>query len=152
MAPLEIVLRGGVTAPWAARRALDSLEDQLDAALFGDVRLVASELVTNAIEQGRAGAGELVLRATVLRGTVRVEVSWHVVEAPEPREGTLAALGLDERAFFIVARLSQRWGVEAGHGTSSVWAEIDGPTRAPEAHARNGDAAMTGGEEEAPPA
>jgi hypothetical protein len=99
---------------------------------------------------GRPPAGWASPRATWHPGSSGASTQPPSGRTVSPREGTLAALGLDERVLLVVARLSQRWGVEAGYGTSSVWAEIDRSTRSPHTAAKDGEAAPASGEEEPP--
>jgi anti-sigma regulatory factor (Ser/Thr protein kinase) len=88
-----------------------------DRAL-GNVKMVVSELVNNAIVHGE---GHVVLRAEITPQTVRLEVvDEGTGEAPAIRKepgGADGGFGLR-----IVEALALRWG--AFEGTTHVWAEI----------------------------
>jgi PAS domain S-box-containing protein len=112
------------SAPAAARHALDDLvAGALDEASLENARLLASELVTNAVRHGPSGPSlDVCLRVVVRDATVRVEV---IDDGPgfvppgrrEPRE--VGGWGL-----VLVDRVADRWGVEEG-GPTTVWFEID---------------------------
>jgi anti-sigma regulatory factor (Ser/Thr protein kinase) len=105
----------------AARRALDGLEDRLDASVFYDASLCLSELVTNAVlHSGTADDDVLELNVDVSDDRLRVTVIDHGsgFEPPRPTGGDESGWGL-----FIVDRLSHRWGVDRGEKTS-VWFEM----------------------------
>src|SRR3954453_17109285 len=62
-------------APAEARRALDPLQPELDPDSLDELRLLVSELVTNAIRHGRPGEGnEAGLRDWLGGRMARVEV------------------------------------------------------------------------------
>jgi anti-sigma regulatory factor (Ser/Thr protein kinase) len=89
-------------------------------ALAEDLRLVVSELVTNAIVHTDDG-GELRLLDGRPASPVRVEVEDHDPNVPDVHvvQRDCGGQGLQ-----IVGRLAQRWGVEpTGHG-KFVWAEL----------------------------
>jgi anti-sigma regulatory factor (Ser/Thr protein kinase) len=105
----------------AARRALDGLEDRIDASLFYDASLCLSELVTNAVLHSGAGAeDELELRVALSGDTLRVTVIDHGsgFDPPRPTGGDESGWGL-----YIVDRLSHAWGVER-HPHTEVWFEM----------------------------
>jgi anti-sigma regulatory factor (Ser/Thr protein kinase) len=105
----------------AARRALDGLEDRLDASVFYDASLCLSELVTNAVLHSDAGAEEeLELKVELADDRLRVTVVDHGsgFEPPEPTGGDESGWGL-----YIVDRLSNNWGVARTPHTT-VWFEM----------------------------
>jgi anti-sigma regulatory factor (Ser/Thr protein kinase) len=105
----------------AARRALDGLEDRLDASVFYDASLCLSELVTNAVLHSGAGDEEVLELNVGLDGDVlRVTVIDHGsgFEPPTPTGGDESGWGL-----YIVDRLSHDWGVDRAEKTS-VWFEM----------------------------
>jgi anti-sigma regulatory factor (Ser/Thr protein kinase) len=105
----------------AARRALDGLEDRLDASVFYDASLCLSELVTNAVLHSGAGdEDELELNVALSGQTLRVTVIDHGsgFDPPEPSGGDESGWGL-----YIVDRLSHAWGVERNPRTA-VWFEM----------------------------
>ena len=102
----------------------DVTQDELS-----DVRLIMSELVTNAMVHGE---GTITLRLTVEGELIRGEVD----DDGGGFEREIRERGSDEiggRGLLLVASLAQRWGVYKG--SSHVWFEVDRtrPNRAPEA-------------------
>ncbi len=132
----------GWTASWSHRTTLERdlgssarardfvrarlVEHSLDG-LVDDVRLVASELATNALVHAQtpfsvtiAGDDRSVL-LTVRDGSTVV-----------PARRTAQVLATSGRGLAIVEQLSQRWGAETdAAGTKSVWAWFDGTPHAP---------------------
>ena len=111
--------RGEVTRRLSARVAVAALED---------VRLLLTELVTNAVRHSDIAAGERIdVKAELSDGTVRLEVHDPGRNgAPKPR-----APGAREGGYglFLVERLTKRWGIDRHDGTT-VWAELAaGPAR-----------------------
>ena len=120
---LQQRLPHGAHAPGAARDALDELAAaRLPEPALAELRLVVSELVTNAVRHGRAREGGLELLVSVGGGTARVEVTdgGAGFEAPTgpPAPEDLGGWGL-----VVVDRLAARWGVE-GDPATRVWAEL----------------------------
>jgi anti-sigma regulatory factor (Ser/Thr protein kinase) len=113
----------GPLAPGAAREALDAaLSDRLKPDVLGELRLMVSELVTNAVRHGRARKGAVDLLVAMQGRTVRVEVSdggaGFTPPGREPALGEAGGWGL-----IVVDRLADRWGIEADPDTR-VWAEM----------------------------
>lgn len=111
-------------APASARDALRRRSwERLDAEVFEQLLLVASELVTNAVlHAGLADGQSIRLRVVQGAGRVRVEVEddglgFRLRPASETRES---------RGLLIVAGLSDRWGMESCEPTL-VWAELREP-------------------------
>ena len=97
-------------APRVGQRALE------------DVRLLVTELITNALRHGALKSGDHVsVRASVYGGVVRIEVTDPgtagevAPREPGPRGG---GYGL-----YLVEQLAKRWGVDRAHGTT-VWCEL----------------------------
>ena len=109
-----------------ARRALREIEGTLDPVTFLNLRLLVSELVTNAV---RHVPGELAdtIHLEIERSDEHVRVE--VVDrgegfVPHPRaedEDRASGWGLN-----ILAKVASRWGVE-NDGGARVWFEIDVP-------------------------
>ncbi len=105
----------------AARRIVERLEPQLDAETLANLRLLVSELVTNAIEHV-PGDEDITITVGVDDGRVRVEV-------------TDAGPGFDYRGreegapkgsgwgLHFVGLLADSWGAQTRDG-SSVWFEM----------------------------
>jgi anti-sigma regulatory factor (Ser/Thr protein kinase) len=110
----------------AARRALDELEDAVPAERLENLRLLVSELVTNAVRHaGLAEKDEISLRVTVSEETVGVEVkdpgvgfAPSLLEGPHPENGS--GWGLP-----IVEKVSDRWEARREDGETRVWFELD---------------------------
>ena len=118
---LRLSLDRSSEAPADARRALSSIDAQVDPRLMDDVRLLVSELVTNSvIHSGTTLNGSIQLSLRVSSDEVRCEVSdvgsWRD-PVPDPR-------GLSGWGLQLVDRLSDRWGVIRNDETT-VWFEIE---------------------------
>jgi len=113
-------------APAAASTARSEVTRRLATEVavkaLDDIRLLLTELVTNALRHSAAGADdEIGVKAEVSEGTVRIEVH-------DPgRNGEVEARRPGSRGggygLFLVERLTQRWGVDRRDGTT-VWAEL----------------------------
>jgi anti-sigma regulatory factor (Ser/Thr protein kinase) len=122
----ELELPRGLDSAAVARHALDGLDGRLPADQLGDVRLLVSELVTNAIRHAELADEDAIrLIVTVTEAMIRVEVrdpgrGFKVGEPPTDPERS-AGWGL-----FLVETLADRWGAETEPGTT-VWFELDLP-------------------------
>ena len=108
-------------APRQARESLDPLLRGPDDIIANDVRLAASEMVTNVIVH-TGGGGEM--RAWDPRPDVPLRVE---VEDGDRSEPTIPdeAPAVGGRGLAIVAAISDKWGYEASPGGKVVWAEFD---------------------------
>jgi anti-sigma regulatory factor (Ser/Thr protein kinase) len=120
-----------VTAEAAAqaRHALDGVATGLSDGRERDVRLLVSELVTNAVRHANLSPRDVIrLVVDIEDHTLRVEVhdpgGGFVPSEPEPDPARPSGWGL-----YLVAELSDRWGVESDDATS-VWFELDHPATA----------------------
>ena len=107
-----------------ARHALDDFSEELSDARLRDVRLLVSELVTNAVRHANLDDGDVIgLVVEVLDGALRVEVhdpgGGFVPSAPSPDPARPSGWGL-----YLVAELADRWGVDSEDRTL-VWFELD---------------------------
>ena len=107
-----------------ARHALDDLGDAVPDARLRDVRLLVSEVVTNAVRHANLAAGDAIeLVVELKRHTLRVEVhdpgGGFVPSAPSPDPTRPSGWGL-----YLVAELADRWGVDSDE-TTLVWFEFD---------------------------
>lgn len=111
-------------APSQARGVVTDLIHGLDSRLVDDVRLVASELVANAVFHSHAPPGGSVeLHLQMMAGVLRMELRY----AGPPFEPTVTRPDLHSergRGLYIVDRLTDRWGVSAEDGLLA-WAEWD---------------------------
>ena len=123
MEALELSLAPAPTAATLARTAVtERLASSLAARVLEDVRLLVTELITNALRHGRLVAGDRVsVKAMLIDDLIRIEVRdpGHdgdvALRKPGPRGG---GYGL-----YLVEQLTNRWGVERDDGTT-VWCEL----------------------------
>jgi anti-sigma regulatory factor (Ser/Thr protein kinase) len=107
-----------------ARHALDDIAGGIPDSRLRDVRLLVSELVTNAVRHANLSAGDVILLVIdVGGGALRVEVhdpgGGFVPTAPAPDPARPSGWGL-----YLVAELADRWGVDSEE-TTLVWFELD---------------------------
>ncbi len=70
---ISVDIERDLTAPAAARRAVETFGATLDPSVVPDVKLLVSELVSNAVKYGRDAQVQLILRSED-RHHVHVEV------------------------------------------------------------------------------
>ncbi|MDY0816707.1 ATP-binding protein [Kitasatospora purpeofusca] len=106
--------------------AVDSTErpDDEQVAVFEDVLLMVSELVTNACLHAPGGPRELRLRWDTVRLRVEVSDASPVPPAlrPSADRGQPGGYGLR-----VVDRLARAWGSRPEDGGKSVWLEVASP-------------------------
>jgi anti-sigma regulatory factor (Ser/Thr protein kinase) len=107
-----------------ARHALGDMADVLSGGRARDVRLLVSELVTNAVRHANLADGDVILLVIELAdSTLRVEVhdpgGGFIPSAPSPDPARPSGWGL-----YLVAELADRWGVDSDDQTL-VWFELD---------------------------
>ena len=122
---LSVRFDRGPTAAAAARNALLALEQRLDGQVLDDIRLLVSELVTNAVRHADSQTGgEVGLDVTIDRDRVRVEVADPGAGfEPQPRDDEMNRPG--GWGLYLVDRIADRWGVIRNR-MNRVWFEIDG--------------------------
>jgi anti-sigma regulatory factor (Ser/Thr protein kinase) len=108
----------------SARRALDHLTGEFPDGRMRDVRLLVSELVTNAVRHANLASGDRIdLVIDLADHTLRVEVhdpgGGFVPTTPSPDPTRPSGWGL-----YLVAELADRWGVDSDE-TTLVWFELD---------------------------
>ncbi len=121
---LELFLPGGPAAPKAARHALaTALDGRLGARVQGDALIVISELVTNAIRHGGAGAAteQVGVHAALTDAVLRLEVTDPGPGFEPGGHGPRADGGY---GLHLLDRLATRWGVTGGDPVT-VWVELD---------------------------
>jgi anti-sigma regulatory factor (Ser/Thr protein kinase) len=115
---VEMRLPASAAANALARHCVEErLAPHLSADAVVNLKLVVSELVSNAVVHG---AGEVTMRLQVVPGAVLVEVADHGTRsAPAIRDAADETGGWGLR---IVEAVSRRWGVY--DGSTHVWADI----------------------------
>lgn len=114
--------RCGPDAPFAARRFVAGLLDCrpfADRVAAGDVRLVVSELATNAVIH--AGT-PFSVSIGCHDAAIRIEVQDWSSTLPIMRDG--APTAVSGRGLRLVAAVARDWGVELGPDGKTVWAEL----------------------------
>jgi len=116
---LALNLSPDTSAPGLARAAAKRhLAGEVSPERLGELFLVISELVSNALVHGR---GQVVLRLQLEQGTVRGEV----IDQGGGFEHEIRARGPEDvsgRGLFLVEALTNRWGIH--EGTTHVWFEL----------------------------
>ncbi|MFG3253425.1 ATP-binding protein [Streptomyces sp. NPDC048172] len=110
-----------------ARAMLRSLLDAWDEGEAADTaELLLSELVTNAVRAPAPRDRQVEFTARAAEGALRLEVADAGDGRPEPRE----AGETDEsgRGLFLIAALTERWGVSERAVGKTVWCELKLPT------------------------
>jgi anti-sigma regulatory factor (Ser/Thr protein kinase) len=123
MDEVELSFQPAPTAPTEARTAVTQrLAARLGAGVLEDVRLLVTELITNALRHGRLTPGDRVsVKASVDEGVVRIEVRDPGNDGEvTPREPGARGGGY---GLFLVEQLAKRWGVDRRDGTV-VWFEL----------------------------
>lgn len=106
-----------------ARREIEQLLPNLRPACLETLRLLVSEVVTNAIRHGPRGSdAATVMRVEVLGDRVRVEIEDTGGGFSPP--GPPKADGSGGWGLFLVDELADRWGIRDGPPTR-VWFEVD---------------------------
>jgi anti-sigma regulatory factor (Ser/Thr protein kinase) len=104
----------------ARSRVLAALAPQVGAGSLETVRLLVSEVVTNAVRHG--GSSAPVEVSATWDGRIRIEVTDHGSGfTPAPRTAALDRPG--GFGLLLVGRLAERWGVETDDSTR-VWFEV----------------------------
>ena len=119
---LHVRIVGNADAASRARSELSRLKADLDPPLLESIRLLITELITNAVRHALAPAVEMTV--TVSERDVHVEVAnpgGDFEAAPSGPEDSDSGWGL-----FLVDRLSERWGVAQDSGSvyQRVWFEL----------------------------
>jgi anti-sigma regulatory factor (Ser/Thr protein kinase) len=110
-----------------ARRALDDFSGTVPERRMRDVRLLISELVTNAVRHAGLKNGDRIgLVVHVHEAVLRVEVddpgSGFELRPPKPDPARASGWGL-----YLVDELADRWGMDrGGRGGTRIWFELDG--------------------------
>ena len=110
------------SVPHARERVIELAEPFVDDGRIADLRLVISEVITNAVRHG--GTGDMLVAVTPKQGYLCVQVTdTGDGFAPRPR----AFEPDDDGGFglFLVERLTRRWGLTRENSNTRVWFEFD---------------------------
>jgi anti-sigma regulatory factor (Ser/Thr protein kinase) len=120
---IRLALAASATTGSLARQALRQLltSARIDRETSETAVLLATELVTNAVEHGRGAA---YLDATVEERAIRLAVTDSSTVAPRPNTEVTE---LDERGrgLILIDALASRWGVRPQSDGKTVWCELD---------------------------
>ena len=119
---IDVELPSTTSAPAQARGALDRMAGSIAPHRMRDVRLLVSELVTNAVRHGGADEAQtIIVHVAIAPDVLRVEVcdqgpGFTPPDDPLPRpEG-------GGNGLVLLSRMSSSWGVAGDEGTC-VWFE-----------------------------
>ncbi|MEW1867388.1 ATP-binding protein [Streptomyces caelestis] len=120
------------SVPLARRRAARLVAEWGQPEIAGDVALVVSELMTNALLHGSVRGRLIRVRVTLGDRILRVEVSDPRGERPpRPRPAGDDAADQFGRGLLLVGAVAARWGWEPRTVGKTVYAEWDLPGRTP---------------------
>jgi anti-sigma regulatory factor (Ser/Thr protein kinase) len=122
---VEVELPSTPAAPAEARQLLESFAPRLVGPRLDDVRLLVSELVTNAVRHaGLHDDDRIRLLVRLDAGVLHVEVSDPGMgferKRVDPDPERASGWGL-----YLVEELADRWGMAGERGTM-IWFELDG--------------------------
>ena len=125
---LRLSIPSNPQAPGRARRAIERLCGSLDSTVVEQLKLLATELVTNSCRHAAAKGDPIGLVLDIDDGLVRLSVTDTGPGFDVP-SGKLDPEGESGRGLFIVDALADRWGVDDAGGTR-VWLELATPSPA----------------------
>jgi len=106
----------------ARERIMTLAEPFVDGARMGDLRLVISEVITNAVRHG--GLGDLLIAVTPKRDYLCVQVT-DTGDGFAPRPRAYAPDDNGGFGLFLIERLTRRWGLTREDSNTRVWFEFD---------------------------
>lgn len=115
---LDFELRGGRAAPAEARQALGHLERELGPPAMEVLRLLVTELVTNAVRHARVE--QVGVKVAVGKEALLVEVS-DTGPGFRPEEHDAYAADDSGWGLYLVGRLADAWGVKQERNGTRVW-------------------------------
>lgn len=124
MSCLQVDLPAEPTAAARARAALGELAPPIDEPLMVDLRLLVSEIVTNAVRHTDAGgAARVQLVMDRREDCVRIEVHDEGTGFAAPAEPMPRAEGTSGWGLFLLQKLARSWGTEPAPD-AHVWFEL----------------------------
>ena len=118
---LSLRLPGGPEAAARARRELSRIRADLDPPLAETLRLLVTELVSNAVRH--AATDTVSLKVLVGRGAVFTEVK-DAGPGFDPKGMGVPRSNHTGWGLFLVERLADRWGVAQEGAATKVWFEL----------------------------
>ena len=118
---IDVELPSTPAAPARARGALDRMNGRIAPERMRDVRLLVSELVTNAVRHAGGDAVRLVVALQGSRLRIEVHDPGRGFTLKPPPEDPMRASGW---GLVLVEELADRWGVDHSPRTR-VWFEMD---------------------------
>jgi anti-sigma regulatory factor (Ser/Thr protein kinase) len=97
-------------------------EPFVEGARLADLRLVISEVITNAVRHG--GLGDLLIAVTPKRDYLCVQVT-DTGDGFAPRPRAYAPDDNGGFGLFLIERLTRRWGLTREDSNTRVWFEFD---------------------------
>ncbi len=134
---LKLALGSTEDAPRDARRAIAASFPALAPLVQVDLKLVVSELVSNAVVHGGTGPDDAPIQLELQcdDGVVRVSVVHPGPEFARPaRPGGGESDGGDSNGgwgLFLVDRIAERWGIFPAPGGTCVWFEVSTASETP---------------------
>jgi anti-sigma regulatory factor (Ser/Thr protein kinase) len=110
------------SVPRARERVIALAEPFVDGARIADLRLVISEVITNAVRHG--GSGDVLVGVMAKQGYLCVQVT-DTGDGFAPRPGAFQADDDGGFGLFLVERLTRRWGLTREDSNTRVWFEFD---------------------------
>jgi anti-sigma regulatory factor (Ser/Thr protein kinase) len=121
---VDLELEGNPGAAARAREAIDGFSDRVPERRMRDVRLLVSELVTNAVRHAGLRAGDRIrVLARLSDAVLHVEVhdpgSGFELRPADPDPSRSSGWGL-----YLVAELADRWGMDRAGAGTRIWFEL----------------------------
>ena len=118
---IDVELESTPSAPARARGALEEIAGRISPDRMRDVRLLVSELVTNAVRHAEGAVVRLVVALDGSRLRIEVHDPGRGFELKPPPDDPLRASGW---GLVLVEELADRWGIDHDPRTR-VWFEMD---------------------------
>jgi anti-sigma regulatory factor (Ser/Thr protein kinase) len=118
---VELRLPPEPIAPTLARAAVAAVGSGLPEAVASDIKLLTTEIVSNAVRHANLDPSEEIILRIVADGYVRVEVTDPGPLFPELRRLDPGPSGW---GLFLVDTIATSWGVEAEGTGKKVWFEL----------------------------
>jgi anti-sigma regulatory factor (Ser/Thr protein kinase) len=110
------------SVPRARERVVALAEPFVDDERIADLRLVISEVITNAVRHG--GNGDVLVGVMAKRGYLCVQVT-DTGDGFAPRPRAFEADDDGGFGLFLIERLTRRWGLTREDSKTRVWFEFD---------------------------